>query len=261
MRVVITGASAGIGEATAYAFAAQGCELFLVARREDRLRQVAAECRRLGSPRALVSVHDLSVAGEGGRLVGKAIQELDGLDVLICNAGYGVYGPLQEVGPDEMAALWQVNFQSGYESIQAALPHFLDKGKGHLVLVSSVLGKTALPLASPYCATKFAQVGLGESLWGELQGSGVEVSVICPGYTRTEFQAASVVTPGASMFRRVGGDAPERVARAIQWAVESKRRLMLLTVPGKTFALLNRLFPHFTARLVSWFIQRARKRE
>jgi short-subunit dehydrogenase len=69
------------------------------------------------------------------------------------------------------------------------------------------------------------------------------------------------MTPSASMFRRVGGDSPQSVARAILWAVESKRREVLLTVPGKSFALLNRLFPQLTARLVAWFIQRVRKQD
>ncbi|HSR54489.1 MAG TPA: SDR family NAD(P)-dependent oxidoreductase [Acidobacteriota bacterium] len=257
-KIILTGASSGIGEAAAYAFAERGAALYLAARREERLREVAEKCLELGAAQAEAGVHDLSVDGEGTRLVETGHEALEGLDVLICNAGYGAYGPVQEIDPSMMARIWQVNYHSGYESIHAALPHFLKQEKGHIVLVSSVLGKTALPLSAVYCATKFAQVGLGEALWGELRGSGVNVSVVCPGYTKTEFQPSSVRTESASMFNRVGGHPPETVAGEIVRAVEHRRRELILTFPGRLFWRLNRFFPNLTAYLVSWFVNRHR---
>ena len=188
-RILITGASSGIGEATAYAYSNPECELLLVARREQRLAEVAEACLKKGVSRVVFKARDLSVPGQGATIVEECLEELGGLDLLICNAGYGIYGPLQEVSPQDMARIWQVNFQSGYESIHAAVPHLVKQKEGHIVLVSSIIGKKAFSYAASYCATKFAQVAIGEALWGELRGTGVGVSVICPGYTATEFSA------------------------------------------------------------------------
>ena len=259
MRVAITGASAGIGACLAHSFARTGGELFLVARREDRLRSVSEQCLSSGASKAAFSSRDLSLAGQGEALVREAIDELGGLDVLVCNAGYGIYGPVHEVAPAAMARAMQVNFLSGYESIHAALQHFVPRKRGHIVLVSSVLGKTPLPLAAPYCATKFAQVGLGEALWGELRGSGVGVSVICPGYTKSEFHEAAVATDSAAAFKRVGGHSPQTVAEAIVQAIAKNKREVLLTLPGRFFAWMTRMAPGATARMTAGFIARARR--
>jgi len=93
-KVLITGASSGIGEATAYAYSKPECELFLVARREQRLTEVAEACLKKGVSRVVLKARDLSVPGQGGTIVEECLDELGGLDLLICNAGYGIYGPL-----------------------------------------------------------------------------------------------------------------------------------------------------------------------
>lgn len=256
LRILVTGASSGIGEATAYAYSQPTCELFLVARREQHLAKVAEACRRKGVSRAVFQSHDLSVPGQGGVIIQECLEELGGLDILICNAGYGIYGPLKEVSPQDMARIWQVNFQSGYESIHAALPHLLKQKGGHIVLVSSVIGKKAFPYAASYCATKFAQVAIGEALWGELRGSGVGVSVICPGYTQTEFQEAAQKTKSLQNMNRPGdGQSSEAVARAIVHAVDRKQREVHLTLSGRFLCLMNRISPFLinqvTARLLN----------
>lgn len=259
-RVLITGASSGIGEATALAFADKQSELFLVARRQERLARVADGCRTRGASRVITRSHDLSIPGEGKRIVEACLQELGGLDILISNAGYGMYGSVSQVTPEEMRRIWRVNYQSGYESIHAALPHLLGRQKGHIVLVSSVIGKKALPYSGTYCATKFAQVALGEALWSELRGTGVGVSVICPGRTATEFQESARVKEGLDSIRRLGGgQSPVAVARAIVQAVEKNRREVHLTLPGKLLVWMNRLAPGFTTWAIAWGIQRSRK--
>ena len=255
-RILITGASSGIGEATAYAFSNPKGELFLVGRREQRLAQIAEACRKRGVSRAVYKACDLSIQGQGAAIVRECLEELGGLDFLVCNAGYGIYGPLEEVPPQDMARIWQVNFQSGYESIHAALPHLLEQKRGHIVLVSSVIGKKAFPYAASYCATKFAQVAVGEALWGELRGTGVGVSVICPGYTRTEFQQAAQKTKSLQSMNRPGnGQRPEAVARAIVGAVRRKKREVHLTLSGRLLCIMNRISPFLvnqvTARLLN----------
>lgn len=260
-KVLITGASAGIGEATAYAFAAKECELFLVARRSERLEQVAHECRRRGAPQAVWASHDLSRPGRGTAIVRECREQLQGLDIVVSNAGYGVVGPVTEIPPEAVNRIWQVNFQSGYETIHAALPGLLRQRSGHIVLVSSVIGKRAMPFNSAYCVTKFAQVALAESLWGELRGSGVGISLICPGYTATEFQEAATRTESAqSASRPFRPDTSESVARAIVGAVRRRRREVHMTGLGKLLIGLNRLSPALTAHVTAWVGRRQLKK-
>lgn len=260
-KILITGASSGIGEATAYVYSNPQCELFLVARRKQRLAEVAQSCLEKGAPRVVCKARDLSVPGQGVSIVQECLEELGGLDILICNAGYGINGPLQDVSPQDMTRIWQVNFQSGYESIHTALPYFMKQKAGHIVLVSSIIGKKAFPFAASYCATKFAQVAIGEALWAELRGSGVGVSVICPGYTATEFQDAAQKTTNRKTWNRPGtGQASAAVARAIVKAVRRKKREVHLTLPGRIFCGLNRLSPTLVNYGVAWVLQRAAKK-
>ena len=262
VKVLITGASSGIGEATAYAYSNPECELFLVARREQRLTEVAEACLKKGVSRVVFKARDLSVPGQGTSIVQECLEELGGLNLLICNAGYGIYGPLQEVSPQDMARIWQVNFQSGYESIYAAVPHLVKQKKGHIVLVSSVIGKKAFPYAASYCATKFAQVAIGEALWGELRGTGVGVSVICPGYTATEFQQSAQNTASQGSWNRPGsGQDSAAVARAIVSAVRHKKREVHLTLPGRILCGLNRISPSLVNHVAAWVLQRASRKE
>ncbi len=244
-KVLITGASSGIGRATASAFAEQGGELFLVARRGNLLKEVADHCLGLGSPRAEVAEHDLSRPGEGAVVVRRMLEVMAGLDVLVCNAGYGFLGPVWEMDAAAMARMWQVNFQSGYESIQEALPHFRERRRGHIVLVSSIIGRKAMPFNAAYCATKFAQVGLGESLWGELRDEGIGVSVVCPGYTATEFHG--VASSERRRRRPIQGQSAETVARILVKAVRKRRRLVHLTFLGRFFLAMDRLSPSLAA--------------
>jgi len=252
-RVLITGASSGIGKETALLYASEGASLFLVARREERLSEVADLCRKAGSPQVSIHTQDLSVPGAGRKIVEQCLRSLGGLDILICNAGYGVVGPVSEVTPEEMERVWRVNFQAGYESIHAAIPHFLAQKHGRIVLVSSIVGKKAMPYMGPYCATKFAQVGLGESLWGELSHRGIGVSVICPSYTATEFSTASYKTKGVrseNPTRPVKGQSPKVVARALVQAVKRNRREVHLTVSGKLLLFIDR----FSRSLSTWIM-------
>jgi len=260
-KVLITGASSGIGESTARAFSTSRYELYLTARREDRLAQVAQACEAQGAGRVVVGSHDLAIAGQGTALVRDCIEALGGLDILICNAGFGIYGPIQETPPEDMAHIWQVNFQSGYESIHEALPFLLEQEKGHIVLVSSIIGKKAFPFSGSYCATKFAQVAVGEALWGELKGTGVEVSVVCPGYTASGFQASARKTESLRSMRRLGGgQSSEIVAQAIVGAIRNKKREVHLTLSGQFFCMASRLFPNLVNHILAWVVNREQRK-
>ena len=250
---IVTGASSGIGEATALALAKRGLQLFLVARRRERLARVREECLRRGASRTIASAHDLSRPGEGQEVVKQCLHELEDLDFLICNAGYGIFGPTEVTSPAQMARIWQVNYQSAFESIHQALPFFSRKQGGHIVLTSSVVGKKGMAFSSAYCATKFAQVGLGEALWGELRGTGISVSVVCPGFTATEFHESAdrkMGTPGIN--RTLAGQSPQVVAQAIVHAIANRRREIHLTRAGKALLALDRISPALSTRLMAW---------
>jgi short-subunit dehydrogenase len=192
------------------------------------------------------------VPGAGRGIVDLSFKELDGLDVLICNAGYGFFGPVEKVDPDKMARMWQVNFQSAYESIQAALPVFRRQKRGHIVLVSSIIGKKGMPYSASYCATKFAQAGLGEALWGELKGEGIGVTVVCPGYTATEFHSVAEEGNGSlKSGRGIRGQSAEIVAQGILKAVRKKKREIHFTLSGKALLLVNRISSGLATRILA----------
>lgn len=257
-RVLITGASAGIGWSTAEAFAREGSEIYLVARREERLRELAERCRALGSPKVECGSFDLGEPGQGAASTLAGLDALGGLDVLVCNAGYGHWGPVTEVSAQDMRRMWQVNYQSAYEAIQVVLPEFRKRRSGHVVLVSSVLGRKGMPYSAAYSATKFAQVGLAEALWGELLDDGVGVSVICPGYTATEFHDVS--SPGRSKQRPIKGQAPAVVARALVKAVRRRKRSVHLTLAARFLLLVDRISRGAACRLLYWTAKLERRR-
>ena len=134
----------------------------------------------------------------------------------------------------------QVNYLSAFESIEAVLPHFTEQRSGHIVLVSSIIGKKAMPNTAGYCATKFAQVGLGEALWGELKDKGIGVSVICPGYTATEFHGVATAK-SSKVNRPVKGQDSVVVAKAIVRAFTKQKKEIHLSWAGKLLLSIDRI--------------------
>src|SRR5438445_297858 len=187
MRVVaITGASAGIGRATALRLARDGAALVVCARRADRLAAVAADIAAAGG-QALPVAGDVTREEDMAQLVARAVDRFGRLDVMMCNAGFGVAGAIDDITPDQMQRLMDVNYTGTYHATRAALPVFRRQRSGHLIIVSSIVGKRGVPYMGAYAATKFAQVGLAECLRAEVAGTGIFVSVVYPVSTDTEF--------------------------------------------------------------------------
>lgn len=250
--VVITGASSGIGEACAYRFAASGARLALLARRENRLREVAERARTMGGEAHVVPV-DLTGTDAAPRAIAEAERALGSIDVLVNNAGFGLYAPIESVPRGDLERLFAVNTFAPLAAIQAVLPAMRRRGRGHIINVSSVVGKRALPMTGAYGASKYALHGFSDALRVELRGTGVHVSVICPGFTATEF-SDKVLDYGAERGRpRSGAMTPEAVADVIFDCVRRPRPEVLLTGKGKTLAWLQRLSP----KLTDWALSRA----
>jgi short-subunit dehydrogenase len=184
-RVLITGASSGIGAALARRLAGHGAVVGLIARRPERLAEVLADCRRT-SPASTMWVADLADTGTVGELGLRAWDELGGIDVLVNNAATPKRRVVDALAPDEVEAVMRVNFFAPMRLTLAILPRILARRHGVIVNVSSVGGRLGIIHETAYCASKFALCGWSESMAVDLHGTGVSVKLIEPGPVDTE---------------------------------------------------------------------------
>jgi short-subunit dehydrogenase len=187
--VVITGASGGIGAALARKLASQGASLVLAARRETELSTVAEEARKLGATASVAIATDVTKRDDVFKLRDRAIAELGQIDVWVNNAGRGITRSVLELTDDDVNEMIDVNVKSAIYGMQAAVPHFVERGQGHLINISSFLGR--VPIASfrsAYSAAKAALNSLTANLRMDLRAQpGVHVSLIMPGVVTTDF--------------------------------------------------------------------------
>jgi short-subunit dehydrogenase len=189
--VLITGASSGIGAATALAFAKRRSRLSLCARRLDRLEAIAQRCRDLGAPAVTVRRADVRHQPEAAAFVEAALREFERIDVLVNNAGLGWTGRLEEMPPEKAQEMVETNLLGTTWCCQAALPAMLAAKRGVIVNVASAAAFRPAPYSSLYSATKAGLAAFGHALRGELSGTNVKVCTVYPGVTRTEFFATS----------------------------------------------------------------------
>jgi NADP-dependent 3-hydroxy acid dehydrogenase YdfG len=182
--VAITGATAGIGRATARQLVAKGAKVALGGRRAERLDELVAE---LGSDNAVGVVMDVRVPADNARLVGAATGTWGRLDSVVPNAGIGHYGGVLDMTDDQLAEMMDTNYAGTVWTVRAAVPTLVAAGGGDIVIVSSVAGFRGGEDEAVYAGTKHAQVGFAGSLDRELRAKGVRVTLICPAGTATEF--------------------------------------------------------------------------
>jgi short-subunit dehydrogenase len=185
--VVITGASSGIGAAAARAFAARGCRLVLGARREERLIALRDALIVACGTQIVAARCDVRNSEDVERLVQTALDAFGRLDVIVLNAGFGLSARVEDTSESDFRDLIETNLLGVQRGIRAAVPVMRGQRSGHIVVVGSVVGKQSWPLHGAYAATKFGVTGLTRALRAELSGSGVTVSLVLPGSTRTEF--------------------------------------------------------------------------
>jgi len=251
--IAITGASAGIGRAAAVRLARDGASLAVCARRPDRLAQVAAEIEAAGG-HAMPFVADVTSEHDMAELVRLTVNRYQRLDVMICNAGFGVAGAIDTMPPDQMRKLVDVNYLGTYYAARAALPVFRRQQRGHLIIVSSIVGKRGVPYMGGYSATKFAQVGLADSLRSEFAGSDIHVTVVFPVSTLTEFFDVMSHETGAEVQRSAGPtQSAEQVADAIANAIEHPVPEVYPYAKSRALVWLNALAPGFCDRFVKKF--------
>jgi short-subunit dehydrogenase len=252
--VLITGASSGIGRACAFAFAKEGATVVLAARRMELLEQVAIEVRATGGDARTVRC-DVTSSKDVTAMMEQVQRDRGGLDVLINNAGLGLYGPLEALREEQLAQVLEINVMGLFRVTRAAIPLLKARGEGQIINVSSVLGHRGLPMLGGYCASKAAVNALTESLRMELKPHGIDVLLVSPGLTDTEFRDTRLHADGYQQEKvPLKAMSAQEVAAAMLQASRTRRRETLLTLPGRAMIYANRvspvLFERFAGRMV-----------
>lgn len=250
--IAITGASAGIGLATARHLLARGASVAAFARRADRLDALRDESVAWGD-RLLAVAGDVTVETDLQRLVDRTVERFGRIDVMICNAGIGFHGTLDDTPPDAMRRLVDVNILGTLYAARTALTAMRHQGSGHIIAVSSIVGRRGVAGSSVYGATKSAAVSFIESLRAEFVGTPFHASIVYPVATRTEFHDAIAREFG----HRVTGHGPRQsvdtVAAAIVRCIERPRAEVYPYPRAWWLALLAVMAPARTDRLVRRF--------
>ena len=247
-RILITGASSGIGRALAFELADRGARLILAARHYDRLRSVEEEINRRHRPDTAHAVPcDVSLEECTGLLARTCVERWCGLDILINNAGIGLYGETERATVDDLRAVWETNFLGAMNTISATLPMLRESGKGMIVNISSVAALYGVPFLGVYGASKAALASISQSLRAELARDGISVLIAYLDYTETGIFEAEKKVGGA--HRPPGPYEPaDRVARSIATAIEREKSKLVNSFRGRTLAIARDLAPRFVHR-------------
>lgn len=216
--ILVTGASSGIGAALAPMLAERGATVGIVARREDRLRDVLDRCTP-HSPGSRMWAHDLDDVEGSVKLVHEAWDAMGGLDVVVHNAAVPSRRLIDDLSVDELDKTFRVNFFSPVRMTMALLPRMLERDSGMIVNVSSLGGRLGIVHEAAYCATKFALCGWSESIYMDLRGTGVEVRLVIPGAIDTEIWESPETGPPIYEGPK---EPPDVVAEGIVAAIESE---------------------------------------
>ena len=249
----MTGASSGIGRAIALELCRQGASVVVTARREDRLAALVKEAQALGG-KIFSMAGNIAEPGVRDRVVQLAVDELGGIDFLINNAGVGTLGRFETAVPDRLRQVMEVNFFALVEMTRIAIPYLKQGRQPMIVNVSSILGRRGVPHNSEYCASKFAVHGFSEVIRTELSAEGIDVLVVSPGTTETEFFARVLdrtSAPGWPQHRPVTA---EHVAKRTVAAMRAGRREIVPYLWGKVLCGMNRVSPGLVDRVMKRYV-------
>jgi short-subunit dehydrogenase len=262
-RILITGASQGIGRALAEAASRRGARVLAAARSVELLRELQHQLAEPGAsatggtgPNGAGSFEivqaDVTQPEDRQRMVQAALDHFGGLDILINNAGIGATGHFVDAGPDRLRQIFEVNFFGLTETIRVFLPLLKQGNRPAIVNISSIAGRRGIPARSEYSASKFAVEGFSEALRPELAKDGIDLIVVCPGLTQTNFSRNMIEQKALLQFDHLRGMTSEEVAGATLKAIERGSRQVTLTLKGKLLVLVSRFLP----RLADWIAAR-----
>jgi short-subunit dehydrogenase len=255
--ILISGASSGIGAATAIACANAGMNVALMARREDRLQSLS---ERIGTDRSIVIVGSVDSDEDCTRAIESCVDRFGSVYSVLANAGYGHEQPSHSSSTEDIRAMFETNFFGSLRIVQPAIEHFKSQGTGHAMMVASCLSKIGLPHYGAYCATKAAQDHFCRAMRLELLGSGIHVSSVHPIGTKTEFFDEAAKRSGGDLD--LAGSSgrfmqpPERVARAIVKCLGKPKGEVWTSLPVRLALGASVAFPGLT----DWGLRRAMKK-
>ena len=240
--VLITGASSGIGLAAARAYAAAGGRVVLSARRAGLLEQEAGSIAASGAEAVAIPA-DVTSPRQVAALMAAVRERFGGVDILVCNAGVGLYGPVGTLPEEALRQAFEVNFFGVIRCIQEALPAMRIRGRGLIQIISSVIGRRSVPFYGGYCATKFALHAMADALRVELQEEGLHVQMFYPALTDTPFSDNAVIRSPRPARGRLRPMPAEDVARQMVSAARRGARDHVVTATGRALVRLNDLAP------------------
>ena len=244
LRVLVTGASQGIGRALVVEAAKRGAKVLAAARSQPLLDELTAEVRKANGVVETVAA-DVTKPEDRQAMVDAAVRHFGGLDVLVNNAGIGATGHFMDSDPEVLRKIFETNFFGLTETTRVFLPLLKRGVTPAIVNISSVVGKRALPARSLYSASKFAVAGFSESIRAELAKDGIDVIVVSPGLTQTNFSQNMLEQKAKLQLDHMRGMTSEEVAAATLRAIERGSPDVTLTLKGKLLVLVNRFFPWF----------------
>ncbi|MEL7589072.1 MAG: SDR family oxidoreductase [Prolixibacteraceae bacterium] len=252
--VWITGASSGIGEALAYAFAREGAFLVLSARNHERLEQVKTKCLEL-TPGCLVQPLDLLNEAERETAVKAVLSQTGRIDLLINNAGRSQRSLAKETPLEIDRTIMELNFFSVIALTKLVLPHMLEKGSGHLVVISSISGKFGVAMRTAYAASKHAVQGYFESLRAELVNDQIRVTIVSPGRIKTNISVNAITKNGSAYNQMDAGQAngmdADVCAAKIVRAIKKDRKELLVGQKEILMVYIRRFLPALYYRIIA----------
>ncbi|MDW8050867.1 MAG: SDR family oxidoreductase [Armatimonadota bacterium] len=250
--VWITGASSGIGEALAYAFAREGAHLILTARRRERLEAVRDACA--GTGKVLLLPFDVTDYECHPTMVAAAIEHFGQVDILVNNAGVSQRALALETDFRVERRIMEVNFFSAVSLTKTVLPYMIERGGGHIAVVSSLLGKFSTPWRSAYCASKHALHGYFDALRAEVYDKNIYITLICPGFVRTEVSLHALRGDGSEhgqMDETIAKGMPADVcARRILDAIHKRKEEVYIARYELIALYLKRFAPGLFSKLI-----------
>jgi len=248
-RTLLTGGSSGIGRALATQLVVEGAQLLVLARRPERLAELASSTANAAG-RLEVLAGDITVPDVRQAAIEQMQQLYGGMDLLVNNAGIGAAGVFSDAPPERLRRVMEVNFFAATEMVRLSLPLLKTGNWPMIVNVGSILGHRGIPGSAEYCASKFALQGFSESLRAELAPAGIDVLVVSPGTTQTEFFERSI---DAALNRRPDrqGMDPAVVARRTIAAIRRGKHEIVVGASGRLLVWANRLFPRLLDSLLA----------
>jgi short-subunit dehydrogenase len=254
-RAILTGASGGIGRATAAALVKAGVRVALAGRNAEKLNELAANLRAAGGEAVAIPA-DLTKPDDRQHLVESALAAFGGLDLLVNNAGVGSWGHFADSTEAICREVMEVNFFAPIELTRLAVPHLMRGNEPAVVNVTSMCGRKGMPAWPEYSASKFALVGMSEAWRGEFARFGVDVLTVVPGMTNSGFQNNWLRTDGKADLHFEEGMTPEYLAAKVIDAIRANRTETVCGSEARRLLRFNRYFP----RLTNWLIARKVKR-